>query len=212
MHIFWRTATLFWKYWPRALAAYFCLFAGAGFALYIPRLTGQAVDQALAGQTQALMITAFIIGGAGLVRSVFSYYQSYLAEYLSQKVAYDLRNQLYNRIQRLSYAFHDRAQTGQLMSRATSDVEGIHMFVGFAMLRGVYFLLLMVVITVLLILLDWKLALISLSVLPFISYRTIVVNQKLRQVWIKIQQTIGVMGTILQENLTGARVVRAFCA
>ena len=84
------------------------------------------------------------------------------------------------------------------------------MFVGFALLRGVYFILLMVVITVLLVLLDWKLALISLCVLPFISYRTIVINQKLRLLWAKIQQTIGEMGTILQENLTGARVVRAF--
>jgi ATP-binding cassette subfamily B protein len=210
MRIFLRTAALFWKNWPRALVAYFCLFAGAGLALYIPRLTGQAVDQALAGQTQALMMTAIIIGGAGLVRSVFSYFQTYLAEFLSQKVAYDLRNQLYNRIQKLSYAFHDRSQTGQLMSRATSDVEGVHMFVSFALLRGVYLIILMVVITVLLILLDWKLAIVSLSVLPLISYRTIVINQQLRQLWKKIQQTIGVMGTVLQENLTGARVVRAF--
>jgi ABC-type multidrug transport system fused ATPase/permease subunit len=84
------------------LAAYFCLFAGAGFALYIPRLTGQAIDQALAGQTQALVVTAFVIGGAGLIRSGFSYFQTYLAEYLSQKVAYDLRNLLYNHIQKLN--------------------------------------------------------------------------------------------------------------
>ncbi len=210
MRIFFRTVTLFWKYWPRALLAYFCLFAGAGLALYIPRLTGQAVDQALGGQTEGLMLTALVIGGAGLVRSALSYWQTYLSEFLSQKVAYDLRNQLYNRIQSLSYAFHDRSQTGQLMSRATSDVEGIDRFVGFAMVRGVYFILLMVVITVLLLMLDWKLALISLSVLPFISYRTVVINRKLRLLWAKIQQGIGVMGTILQENLTGVRVVRAF--
>ena len=210
MRIFFRTAALFWKYWPRALLAYLFLIAGAGLALYIPNLTGRAVDQALAGQIQALTMTAILIGSAGLARSVFSYYQTYLSEYLSQKVAYDLRNQLYNRIQKLSYAFHDRSQTGQLMSRATSDVESIHMFVGFALIRGVYFILLMIVITILLLLLDWKLALISLSVLPFISYRTVVINQKLRQLWMKIQQTIGIMGTVLQENLTGARVVRAF--
>ena len=73
----------------------------------------------------------------------------------------DLRNQLYNHLQKLSYAFHDRSQTGQLMSRATSDVEGVRMFVGFALLRGVYFIVLGVAIIVLLMAINWKLALIS---------------------------------------------------
>ncbi len=118
-------AALFWRYWPRAVVAYFCLFAGAGLALLIPRLTGQAIDLALgASQTSALVFITLAIAGAGLLRSVLSYWQSYLAEFLSQRVAYDLRNMLYNRLQRLSYAFHDRSQTGQLMSQATADVDG----------------------------------------------------------------------------------------
>ncbi len=142
------------------------------------------------------MLMALGIGGAGVLRSMFSYWQSYLAEFLSQKVAYDLRNTLYNRLQRLSYAFHDRSQTGQLMSRATADVEGVRMFVGFALLRGVYFVMLMIAITVVLLSLNWKLALISLSVLPFISFRTVAINQKLRMLWMKIQQGLGVLGTI----------------
>ncbi len=202
---------LFWKYRPRVIIAYFCLFAGAALALTIPRLTGQAIDLALSsGQTGRLALLALGIAGAGILRSVFAYGQSYLSEFLSQKVAYDVRNRLYNRLQTLSYAFHDRSQTGQLMSRATSDVEGIRMFVGFALLRGVYFIVLMVAIVVLLFTLDWKLALISLSVLPFISYRTIAVNRRLRVLWTKIQQALGVLETIVQENLAGARVVRAF--
>jgi ATP-binding cassette subfamily B protein len=116
----------------------------------------------------------------------------------------------YNHLQRLSYAFHDHSQTGQLMSRATADVEEVRMFVGFALLRGVYFLVLMVVITVLLLLLDGKLAIMSLSVLPFISYRTVAINRRLRILWAKVQQNLGVLGTIIQENLTGTKVVRAF--
>jgi len=204
-------AALFWKYWPRALVAYFCLFAGAGLSLLIPRLTGQAIDLALgSGQTRALVFTALAIVGAGLLRSVFSYWQSYLAEFLSQRVAYDLRNVLYNRLQQLSYAFHDRSQTGQLMSRATVDVEGVRMFVGFALLRGVYFFVLLIAIAVVLFSINWQLALISLSVLPFISYRTTAIYRKLRILWTKIQQGIGVLGSIVQENLVGARVVRAF--
>lgn len=206
-----RTAALYWRYWPRAVIAYFCLLAGAALALAIPRLTGQAIDLALSsGQIDRLALLALGISAAGLLRSVFGYLQSYLSEYVSQKVAYDLRNRLYSRLQSLSYAFHDRSQTGQLMSRATSDVEGIRMFVGFALIRGGYFVILMIAIAILLFSLDWKLALISLSVLPFISYRTVFINRRLRVVWMKIQQALGVLETILQENLAGARVVRAF--
>lgn len=211
MHIFLRIASLFWKYWPRAIATYFCLLTGAGLALLIPRLTGNAIDLALSSnQTGPLILIAFGVASAGFLRSIISYMQSYLGEYLSQQVAYDLRSRFYNHIQRLSYAFHDRSQTGQLMSRATEDVEEVRMFVGFALLRGAYFLVLIVTISVLLILLDWKLALMSLSVLPFISYRTVAINRRLRVLWAKVQQNIGVLGTLVQENLTGVKVVRAF--
>lgn len=211
MHPLLRTTTLFWKYWRRAIVTYFCLLAGAGLALVIPSLTGQAINLALGTkQTHALVLTALLIGGAGILGSVFAYFQSYNGEYLSQKVAYDLRNKLYNQLQTLSYAFHDRSQTGQLMSRATSDIEAIRGFIGFALLRGVYLLVLLVAITVLLFTLNWKLALIGLSVIPFISLLTIVINRTLRLYWMKIQQGLGSLGTIIQENLVGAKVVRAF--
>lgn len=211
MRIFVRVLTLFWRYWPRALAIYFFLLTGAALALLIPRLTGRAIDLALgSSETQALVLTALTVAGAGVVRGLLSYAQSYLSEYLSQRVAYDLRNRLYNRLQGLSYAFHDRSQTGQLMSRATADVEGMRAFVGFAMIRGVYFAIMMVAIVILLFALDWKLALISLSVIPFISYQTIRINRRLRELWASIQQGLGVLGTIIQENLAGTRVVRAF--
>jgi len=211
MLIFRRVVALFWKYWPRALIVYVCLFVGAGLTLLIPRLTGQAIDLALSsGDYHSLLLIALTVAGVGLLRSMLTYWQSYLSEYLSQKVAYDIRSLFYNRLQRLSYSFHDRSQTGQLMSRATADVEGVRMFVGFALLRGVYFVVLMIAITVVLLLLNWKLALISLSVIPFISFRTVAINRKLRVLWMKIQQGLGVLGNIVQENLTGVRVVRAF--
>ncbi|MEK7353041.1 MAG: ABC transporter ATP-binding protein [Chloroflexota bacterium] len=202
---------LFWKYWPWALLAYVTLLAGAGFALLIPRLTGNAIDLALGSKDRhALLLITLGVVGAGVLRSVLSYWQSYLSEYLSQRVAYDIRKLFYNRLQSLSYSFHDRSQTGQLMSRATADVEGVRQFVGFALLRGAYFAVLMVAITVLLLSLNWKLALISLSVVPFISFRTISINNKLKGLWAKIQQNLGVLETTVQENLTGVRVVRAF--
>jgi ATP-binding cassette subfamily B protein len=211
MRIFSRITALFWKYKRLAALAYLSLFAGAALSIAIPKLTGRAIDLALgSSQVNLLVLTAVAIGAAGILRGILNYCQTYLAEALSQRVAYDLRNMLYDRLQKLSYAFHDRSQTGQLMSRATSDVEGVRMFVGFALLRGVYFLVLLVAIAVVLFLLNWKLALISLCVVPFVSFQTIFFSQKLRGIYVKLQQGLGVMGTFIQESLVGAKVVRAF--
>jgi len=211
MRIFLRIAVLFWKQRRQAALTYICLFAGAGLSMAIPQLTGRAIDLALgSSQTSLLVFTSLGIAGAGILRGILNYGQTYLAEALSQRVAYNLRNMMYDRLQKLSYAFHDRSQTGQLMSRATSDVEGVRMFVGFALLRGVYFLVLGVAIAVVLLMLDWKLALISLCVLPFISFRAVFIGDKLRVISMKIQQGLGVLGTFIQESIVGAKVVRAF--
>ncbi|OGN98562.1 MAG: hypothetical protein A2Y58_00970 [Chloroflexi bacterium RBG_13_51_52] len=211
MRIFLRIAALFWKQRRLAVLTYVCLFAGAALSMFIPDLTGRAIDTALgSGQASLLVFIALGIAGAGILRGALNYGQTYLAEALSERVAYDLRNMMYNRLQSLSYAFHDRSQTGQLMSRATSDVEGVRMFVGFALLRGVYFLVLLVAIAVVLFVINWQLALISLCALPFVSYRAVVIGNKLRVFFMKIQQGLGVLGTIIQENIVGAKVVRAF--
>jgi ATP-binding cassette subfamily B protein len=211
MRIFLRIAALFWKQRRRAAMTYLCLLAGAALSMFIPDLTGRAIDLALgSGQTGMLVFTAMGIAVAGISRGVLNYGQTYLAEALSQHVAYDLRNMLYDRLQKLSYAFHDRSQTGQLMSRATSDVEGVRMFVGFALLRGVYFLVLGVAIAVVLLVLNWKLALISMCTIPFISFRAVAIGDQLRVISMKIQQGLGVMGTFIQESIVGAKVVRAF--
>jgi ATP-binding cassette subfamily B protein len=211
MRIFTRITALFWKYKKLAALAYLSLFAGAVLSLAIPKLTGRAIDLALgSSEVNLLVFTALGIGAAGILRGLLNYFQTYLAEALSQRVAYDLRNMLYDRLQKLSYAFHDRSQTGQLMSRATSDVEGVRMFVGFALLRGVYLLVLLIAIAVVLFLLNWKLALMSLCVIPFVSVQTVVISQKLRDIYAKIQQGLGVLGTFIQESLVGAKVVRAF--
>jgi ATP-binding cassette, subfamily B, bacterial len=211
MRIFWRIASLFWKYRRRAVLAYFFLLAGAAMSIAIPQFTGRAIDLAVGSSRTGLLITmAVAIGVAGILRGLLNYGQTYLAEALSQRVAYDLRNMMNDRLQKLSYSFHDRSQTGQLMSRATSDVEGVRMFVGYALLRGVYFLVLLVAIAVVLFLLNWKLALISLCVVPFVSFRTIIVGRQLRVLFMKIQQGLGALGTMIQESIVGAKVVRAF--
>jgi len=208
-----RVIGLLGRYKLRVGAAYFCLLAATLLSLAIPKFIGQAVDLVLTGGNgRWLMALAAGVIGVSLLRGLFGYAQTYLAEWVSQRVAYDLRNALYDHLQRLSFAFHDRAQTGQLMSRATADVEGIRMFIGFGFLRGASLVVLILGIAGLLLSLDWQLALISYAVVPPIAYLAIRASARLRVLWWHIQEGLGRLGIVLQENLTGMRVVKAFAA
>ena len=130
---------------------------------------------------------------------------TYLREWL-----YDLRGAIYDHLQRLSFAYHDTQQTGHLMSRATADVEGVRWFISLGLVRSVHLIVLFGGITGLMMATNWKLGLISLGVLPLVAGRATFISRRLRVVWRNIQDMRGRMGGMLQENLAGARVVRAF--
>ncbi|MBI4233438.1 MAG: ABC transporter ATP-binding protein, partial [Chloroflexi bacterium] len=213
MRILLRLTALAWRYRSRLLAAYVCVLAATGFSLAVPRLLGSAVDQALtSGELRRLVALALAVLAASALRGLFSYGQSYLGEWISQRVAYDLRNALYDKLQHLSFAYHDRQQTGNLMSKATADVEGVRWFTNMAMLRAVQTVALVGGTAGLLLAADWRLALITLALVPFVAWRATVISGALRPLWLHVQQVTGVMTTVLQENLAGARVVRAFGA
>jgi len=207
------------KYWYWVILAYICLFASIGFSLGIPYLVKRAIDEGISldlntgqisGDQQFLLIAGLAIVGASILRGVFAFGQTYLQEFIGQKIAYDIRNLLYDRIQRLSYAFHDRAQTGQLMSRATQDVEAVRMFVSMGALRMVQILVLLIGICVLLFSMNWTLAFITLSCIPPLTYWAYRFGKRLRPIWTNIQEGIARLGIHLQENLSGVQVVRAF--
>ena len=124
------------KYWRRLILVYTCLTGSVAFSLAAPWLVKQTIDVGLSsGRLSVLITLGLMVIGAALLRGMFAYGQAYLAEYLSQRVAYDIRNAIYNRLQYLSYAYHDRQQTGQLMSRATADVESVRAFIQMGAVR-----------------------------------------------------------------------------
>ncbi len=199
------------KYWWLLLLAFVCLIASTAFSLVVPRMMGDAIDTVLgSGERSFLILAAVVVLGASTLRGISAYGNNYLGQVVSQKTAYDIRNALYNRLQELSFAYHDKAQTGELMSRATVDVEAIRMFFSNGLLGIVQTFALLVGVSFLLVLIDWKLALLSLAFLPPIGFRAIAVSRRLRPIWLKIQDLLGVLGTILEENLTGVKVVKAF--
>lgn len=199
------------RYRLRMLLAFICMLASTAFVLVIPQLISSAIDTVVAGgEAGPLMWLAVAVVGAGAMRGVSAFGYSYLTEVVSQRTAYDVRNALYDKLQRLSFAFHDQAQTGELMSRGTADVEAIRMFFGRGLLGMIQIAILFLAITVLLMRANLPLALITMAFLAAVGWRAVVVARLLRPIWLRIQQLTAVLGTILEENLTGVRVVRSF--
>lgn len=181
------------------------------FVLVIPALLGKAVDII---QTQpsfrSIIFIALGIIGSGIFRGIASYGQAYYSQAVSQKIAFDIRNLLYDRFQRQNFSFFDKTPTAELMSRATADVEAIRMLISFAILRMVQVAVLLLMVTGILFSKNWQLALVTLAVLPFIGFRTTKTSRRLRPIWLSVQEGIAVLSTILQENLSGMKVVKAF--
>ena len=147
---------------------------------------------------------------AALLRGLFQFLQGYLAERASQGVAYDLRNDLFAKIERLGFGYYDRVETGQLVTRLTSDVEQIRTFVGSGVVQLAAAAVMLVGTTVLLFSLDWRLALVALSIVPFIFFLLLRFVRRIGPLFRGVQQTLGRLNATLQEDLAGIRVIRTF--
>jgi len=158
----------------------------------------------------AIWLVAGVVIGASIFRGVSAYGQTYYSQAVSQKTSYDIRNAIYDRLQRLSFAYHDQSQTGQLMSRATVDVEAIRMFFGNGMLGIIQLVIMVGAVSCILLLMDWVLALLVLAFLAPIGWRAVVIRSHLEPMWLRIQELLAALGTILEESLTGVSVVKAF--
>jgi len=199
------------KYWAMWLLAFVCLTASTVFSLVIPKMLGDGIDTVLnSGRAVTLIIAAAVILGSSALRGITGYGNRYFTQVISQRVAYDIRNKLYDHLQSLSFAYFDKAQTGQLMSRATVDIEAVRTFISMGLLQILQTTFLTVGISWLLISLDWRLALITLAFVPLMAYRAVTTSNRLRPVWLKVQQLIASLGTTLQESLTGIRIVKSF--
>ena len=185
-------------------------------------MLGEGVDQAFTlfqdgshnrGEIESLLVgTAITVLIVALLRGTTGFAQMFLGETLSQRVSNRLRMLYFDKLQLLSFSFHDRVHTGQLMSRGLSDIEGVRMFVQTGLVQIVRVLVVLVAAGVFMAMIDWQLAVLSLSFVPFMAYRSARLRLQLRVTWLKIQDALGDLTTTMQENLAGIRVVRAFSA
>ena len=224
MDILIRINRIAWQFRMRLITAYATVGISVGFSLLIPFLFGRAVDTMvrhdadaevflwLDPATQTLAWLAAGLLGASLARGVFDFARTYSTDSLSQKVSYVLRNRFYDRLQHMSFAYHDREHTGDLMSKATADVEAIRRYVNIGMVRSIEAGLRAIVLPMILVFINWELALISLAFIPLIVVRSVRVMSRLRAMWTQVQITMGEAVTVLQENLVGMNVVKAFAS
>ncbi len=218
--VLWRLAKLTTSTSPWLLIYGILAILGTSiFFVLIPVLLGNAIDEAISlvdsgtntdAARSALLDAALVIIAVSVLRGVFAYGQMYAGEVLGQKLATALRNQYYEKLQRLSFSFHDSAHTGNLMSRGISDIDGVRMFPHTGMLRVLYLILLIAGSAYLMLTLDWQLGLLTLSFVPIVAFQGTIMRLRSRNIWIQIQEQMGIVNTALQENLGGVRVVRSF--
>ena len=187
------------------------MIIAAGLQVTIPWLLGTAVDEVLqSGTSTKLWQIGIILFLVSIARGGIQYMDVYLGESVSHRVVYRLRNAFYEKLQQLSFAFHDKEHTGNLMSKATVDIDMARVFISFGLVRSFSFVLLIGFVAFMLMRIDWALALVSLFFVPLLAIRASFISLRMRLMWRKVQQGMGEMTTVLQENLTGIRVVKAF--
>ena len=169
-----------------------------------------AMETDLTNAPTALLQAGIAIVIFAIVRGLFTFLQAYWAERNSQSVAFDLRNDLFAKVQRLSFSYHDRNQTGQLMVRATDDVEKVRLFIGQGLLQLVGAFLLITGTLIILFTTNARLALIVLPVLPVALVMFMVFGAISQPLFAKVQIKLSALNTLLQENLAGIKVVKAF--
>ncbi len=174
---------------------------------------GKTLDQIKLDQSNAeslLINAALIIVAFAVMRAVFSFLQAFMAETTSQGVAFDFRNEIFAKLQRLSFSYYDRNQTGQLMIRATDDVEKVRLFIAQGLVLATQAFILLFGALIILLLTNWQLMLVILPILPLAVILFLVFGFISQPLFTEMQIRLSRLNTVLQENLAGIKVVKAF--
>lgn len=198
-------------YWKQVLLALLALTLLTALKLVVPLIIRQVIDQGLTNGDVRLIVTAALsLLVIGLASAALIFWQRYQTEIIAAQIGYDLRNRLYNHIQRLPFTFHDHSQTGQLISRTIEDVRSIERFAGNGIVELIHLFMLFTGIVSLLYIANPRLA--TIALLPMIPLVLITTNfgRRIGEYFIAVDNSLGELSSRLQENVLGVQVVRAF--
>src|SRR5438105_4054748 len=196
--------------WSLAVSSVLAV-AAQGAQAAIALLSGAVIDKAIRPRDhRELWILIGAIVGVGAAKMVLMMGRRLIAGRQALGVEYDMRNALYSRLVRLSFGFYDRHQTGQLMSRATVDLQAVRFFLGYGLIFFFQHIVTVVGVTALLFFVEWRLALIALGITPVLvalAYRYSHVSHPVLR---DVQQRLADVATAAEENIVGVHVVKAF--
>lgn len=204
-----------WPYYRPGIWLVLASLAQIGLATSLvvaqPQIIRLVVDKVLTeGNWNWLLPGAGSVVLLAVVQGFLRYGQRYTMESVSQRVIYQVRSHLYEKLQSLSFGFYDKAQTGELMSRVTADVEAVRQAAGMGFVNGLMHLGTVVGIIIAMLLMDWKLALVSLTFMPFLVWTLRHFSRAGQPAMKDVQAQLAQLSATIQENIAGVRVVRAF--
>ncbi len=179
--------------------------------ILVPVLTGAVINELGSdpdSRTLVLEIAAII--ALGLIRGALMYGRRVISGRQALGVEYDMRDELYSHFLRLSFGFYDRSQTGQLMSRATIDLQSVRFFLGYGLIFFAQHVVTIVVVTAVLFVYSWKLALVALAITPVIALTAYRYSRVSQPVLRDVQQTLAEVAIVAEESITGVHVVKSF--
>lgn len=199
------------KYWATTSGAFLSLLVVTAANLISPQILRLVIDQGISAKNLSVVLYASLgLLAVAVVRDLCSFTQSYWSEKASQGAAYDMHNAIFARLEHLSFSYHDRAQTGQLMTHVTSDVDTVRNFTGAGILQLLNAVVMLLGSATILLISNWKLASLALLMVPAIFAVFFVFLTRVGPRFRIVQQKLGNLNTVLQENLAGMRVVKAF--
>jgi ATP-binding cassette subfamily B protein len=195
----------------RLAGAYGGMLLATLLNLFVPQIIKEAIDRGLdAGNANILFLAGALILGIAILRGLAGFFNMYNGEWITFRVAYALRNDFFRAIQTLPFAFHDKAHTGDLMSRATGDISETERFAGTGMVQLTSVVLLTAGVIIAMFLEEANLALLTLPPIIALVFVALRLGRVVEPMWRTIQAQMGVLSTRMQESLTGIHVVKAF--
>ena len=187
------------------------ILTSIGFSLLLPLLIRGLINDGVAnGNRRAIFAYGAGIAAASLLSAGSAYIRSVTTQWIGERVSYDLRNRIFRHLEALSFSFYDRAQSGQLLSNITEDIRNIRRFYSPALRMIVQTTVLVIGSAGIMLYLDWRLALVALLMVPILFTITFTFGARVRPRYLATQRQFGAAMTVLQENLAGTRLVRAF--
>ncbi len=200
-------------HWRNVIFAYVAMILATLMSLAVPQIIKQAIDQGVAQNSASMLFwAAGVIMALAIARAGVAFVRIYFGEWMTHRVAYDLRNHFYSNLQGLPFSFHDRAQTGDLMSRATSDITETERFAGVGILDLFATVLLLGGVSVAMVIENGFLALLVMVPLARLVATAIYFGNTIRPMFRDIQEQMGKLASVMQESMTGIGVVKAFAA